>query len=61
RQGSSIALAMGPGMQRARPAGILRYFGFSAYWFGFNFHWTLILLFLMPADILRFVGQERLE
>jgi MFS family permease len=46
-------------MQRARPAGVLRYFGFSAYWFGFNLHWTLILLFLMPADVLRFVGQEQ--
>jgi MFS family permease len=39
--------------------GLWRYFGFSAYWFGFSFHWFLLLPLLMPADVLRFVGQER--
>jgi MFS family permease len=39
--------------------GLWRYFGLSAYWFGFSFHWFLLLPLLMPADVLRFVGQER--
>lgn len=46
-------------MQQTRPAGVARYFGFSAYWFGFSFHWFLLLPLLMPADVLRFVGQEQ--
>lgn len=46
-------------MQQTRSAGVSRYFGFSAYWFGFSFHWFLLLPLLMPADVLRFVGQEQ--
>ena len=34
-----------------------RYFALSAFWFGSSFHWLLLLLILMPADVLRFVGD----
>ncbi len=36
--------------------GISRYFALSAYWFGFSFHWFLLLPLLMPADVEHFVG-----
>ena len=29
----------------------------SSFWFGSAFHWLLLLLILMPADVLRFVGE----
>lgn len=31
----------------------------SAFWFGTAFHWLLLLLILMPADVVRFVGEDR--
>lgn len=31
----------------------------SSFWFGSAFHWLLLLLILMPADVLRFVGEAR--
>jgi MFS family permease len=37
--------------------GIWRYLALSAYWFGFSFHWFLLLPLLMPADVERFVGE----
>ncbi len=40
-------------------APISRYFALSAYWFGFSFHWFLLLPILMPADVRGFVGAER--
>ncbi len=36
---------------------LLRFFPLSAYWFGFSFHWFLLLPILMPADVQRFVGE----
>lgn len=36
-----------------------RYFALSSFWFGSSFHWLLLLLILMPADVVRFVGEER--
>ncbi len=39
-------------------APITRYFALSAYWFGFSFHWFLLLPILMPADVQRLVGDE---
>lgn len=45
-------------MTTARPARRLaRFFPLSAYWFGFSFHWFLLLPILMPADVERFVGE----
>jgi MFS family permease len=45
-------------MTSARPARrIARFFPLSAYWFGFSFHWFLLLPILMPADVQRFVGE----
>lgn len=45
-------------MTSARPSGRLaRFFPLSAYWFGFSFHWFLLLPILMPADVERFVGE----
>jgi MFS family permease len=38
-------------------APISRYFALSAYWFGFSFHWFLLLPILMPADVRGFVGE----
>ncbi|WP_019585423.1 MFS transporter [Deinococcus apachensis] len=29
----------------------------SAFWFGTAFHWLLLLLILMPANVVRFVGE----
>jgi len=34
------------------------FYHLSAYWFGSSFQWLLLLLILMPADVVRFVGQE---
>lgn len=31
----------------------------SAFWFGTAFHWLLLLLVLMPANVLEFVGPDR--
>lgn len=31
----------------------------SAFWFGTAFHWLLLLLILMPADVVRFVGEDQ--
>ncbi|MBZ9749322.1 MFS transporter [Deinococcus sp. HMF7620] len=31
----------------------------SAFWFGTAFHWLLLLLILMPANVVTFVGDER--
>ncbi|WP_034383422.1 MFS transporter [Deinococcus sp. YIM 77859] len=31
----------------------------SAFWFGTAFHWLLLLLILMPANVVRFVGEEQ--
>ncbi|GAA5511785.1 hypothetical protein Dcar01_00498 [Deinococcus carri] len=31
----------------------------SAFWFGTAFHWLLLLLILMPANVVHFVGQEQ--
>lgn len=39
------------------PTPITRFFSLSAYWFGFSFHWFLLLPILMPADVARFVGE----
>jgi MFS family permease len=39
--------------------GIWRYLALSAYWFGFSFHWFLLLPLLMPADVERFVGAAQ--
>lgn len=39
--------------------GIWRYLALSAYWFGFSFHWFLLLPLLMPADVEGFVGAEQ--
>lgn len=45
-------------MTSARSARRLaRFFPLSAYWFGFSFHWFLLLPILMPADVQRFVGE----
>lgn len=38
------------------PVGLSRFFAISAYWFGFSFHWFLLLPILMPSDVERFVG-----
>lgn len=43
----------------ASRAPISRYFALSAYWFGFSFHWFLLLPILMPTDVRGFVGAER--
>lgn len=40
------------------PGRLSRFFPLSAYWFGFSFHWFLLLPLLMPADVERFVGAE---
>lgn len=37
----------------------VRPWALSAFWFGTAFHWLLLLLILMPADVVRFVGEER--
>ena len=42
-----------PPVQRAR------YFTLSAFWFGSSFHWLLLLLILMPADVVRFMGETQ--
>jgi len=39
------------------PSPFWRFFPLSAYWFGFSFHWFLLLPILMPADVARFVGE----
>lgn len=39
------------------PGRLSRFFPLSAYWFGFSFHWFLLLPLLMPADVERFVGE----
>lgn len=31
----------------------------SAFWFGTAFHWLLLLLILLPANVVRFVGEEQ--
>ncbi len=31
----------------------------SSFWFGSAFHWLLLLLILMPADVLHFVGERQ--
>jgi MFS family permease len=36
---------------------ISRYFALSSYWFGFSFHWFVLLPILMPADVVRLVGE----
>jgi MFS family permease len=36
---------------------MLRYFLLAAYWFGFSFHWFLLLPNLMPQDVVGFVGE----
>ena len=36
---------------------ITRYFALSSYWFGFAFHWFVLLPILMPADVVRLVGE----
>ncbi|AFZ66230.1 MFS transporter [Deinococcus peraridilitoris] len=38
---------------------VSRYFSLSAFWFGSSFHWLLLLLILMPASVVRFVGDEQ--
>lgn len=43
----------------AARAPLSRYFSLSAFWFGSSFHWLLLLLILMPADVVRFVGEPR--
>ncbi|WP_027481442.1 MFS transporter [Deinococcus pimensis] len=42
----------------ARPP-FTRFFALSSFWFGSSFHWLLLLLILMPADVVRLVGEER--
>jgi MFS family permease len=37
---------------------ITRYFALSSYWFGFSFHWFVLLPILMPADVVRLVGEQ---
>jgi MFS-type transporter involved in bile tolerance (Atg22 family) len=37
---------------------ISRYFALSSYWFGFSFHWFVLLPILMPADVVRLVGEN---
>jgi MFS family permease len=37
---------------------VLRYFLLAAYWFGFSFHWFLLLPNLMPQDVVRLVGEQ---
>lgn len=31
----------------------------SAFWFGSAFHWLMLLLILMPANVVQFVGEEQ--
>lgn len=37
----------------------VRYFTLSAFWFGTSFHWLLLLLIIMPASVVRFVGEAQ--
>jgi MFS family permease len=35
-----------------------RHFNLSAFWFGSAFHWAVLLLIAIPADVRRLVGEE---
>ncbi|WP_456829268.1 MFS transporter [Deinococcus sp. UYEF24] len=46
-------MTAGPAAPRVSP------WALSSFWAGSAFHWLLLLLILMPADVVRFVGEQQ--
>jgi MFS family permease len=47
------SMTAGPAAPRVSP------WALSSFWAGSAFHWLLLLLILMPADVVRFVGEKQ--
>lgn len=50
---ANMTTLTGPAAARVSP------WALSSFWFGTAFHWLLLLLILMPADVVRFVGEKQ--